>query len=560
MNCDFFSPSEYSLCFILICLFCYFSYWNCTSPHWLRVEFAFSRAIKQHNLISIFPLSHCIPYIPFYSMAFQAHHQHFLLVPFMSQSHLIPFTHLAKLLASNGVSVTIVLTPLNAAKFNTLIDQAKALKLKIQFHVLPFPSAEAGLPEGCENLDTLPSPQYKHLFFSASNMLKEPLEKWLSELETLPTCMVSDICLPWTTTVASKFKIPRVVFHGISCFALLCSHKIGHSKVHENVTSMSEPFVVPDLPDAIEFTKAQLPGAMSQDSKAWKHAVEQFKAGEHSAAGILVNTFEELEKMYVRGYEKVGRKIWCIGPLSLHDKLFLERAGRDGNETSLDESECLNFLSSNKPCSVIYVCFGSLCRINASQLKEIALGLEASSHPFIWVIGKSDCSQEIEKWLEEENFQERNRRKGVIIRGWAPQVEILSHPSTGGFLSHCGWNSTLEAVSAGIPMITWPMSAEQFINEKLIVQVLKIGVRIGVEAPVDPMETQKALVKKECVKKAVDQLMEQGGDGEQRRNRAREIKEMAQKAVEDGGSSASNCELFIQEIGAVEDGGSSASK
>ena len=87
MNCDFFYPSEYSLCFILICLFCYFSYWNCTSPHWLRVEFAFSRAIKQHNLISIFPLSHCIPYIPFYSMAFQAHHQHFLLVPFMSQSH-----------------------------------------------------------------------------------------------------------------------------------------------------------------------------------------------------------------------------------------------------------------------------------------------------------------------------------------------------------------------------------------------------------------------------------------------------------------------------------------
>ena len=169
-------------------------------------------------------------------MAFTAHHKHFLLVPFMSQSHLIPFTHLAKLLASNGVSVTIVLTPLNAAKFNTLIDQAKALKLKIQFHVLPFPSAEAGLPEGCENLDTLPSPQYKHLFFSASNMLKEPLEKWLSELETLPTCMVSDICLPWTTTVASKFKIPRVVFHGISCFALLCSHKIGHSKVHENVT------------------------------------------------------------------------------------------------------------------------------------------------------------------------------------------------------------------------------------------------------------------------------------------------------------------------------------
>ncbi|XP_027349161.1 UDP-glycosyltransferase 73C3-like [Abrus precatorius] len=473
-------------------------------------------------------------------MACQTEQQHFLLVPLMSQSHLIPFTELAKLLAANGVSVTIVLTPLNAARFNMVIDQAKTLNLKIHFHLLPFPCTQAGLPEGCENMDTLPSPQYQHPFFAASNMLKEPLEKWLSEWETLPSCMVSDICLPWTSNVASKFKIPRFVFHGISCFTLLCSHNISLSKVHESATSMSTPFVVPDLPDTIEFTKAQLPDAIKMDSKAWKHAIDQFKAAELSAEGILVNTFEELENMYVKGYEKVVRKVWCIGPLFLHDKLMLDK--------SMDESECLNFLSSNKPCSIIYVCFGSMSRIMASQLKELALGLEASSHPFIWVIGKNDCCEELEKWLEEKKFEEKNRGRGVIIRGWASQVEILSHPTIGGFLSHCGWNSTLEAVSVGVPMITWPMSGEQFFNEKLIVQVLKIGVRIGVEVVADPMKAKEVLVKKEGVKKAIDQLMEQGGDGEQRRNRAREIKEMAHKAVEDGGSSASNCKLFIQKI------------
>ncbi|TKY62081.1 UDP-glycosyltransferase 73D1 [Spatholobus suberectus] len=170
---------------------------------------------------------------------------------------------MAKLLATNGVSVTIVLTPLNAARFNTLIDQAKALHLKIQFHLLPFPSAEAGLPEECENMYTLPSPQYQQSFFAASNMLKEPLKKWLSELETLPTCIVSDICLPCTTNTASKFKILRVVFRGISCFSVLCSHNISHSKVHESVTSMSKPFVMPNFPDTIEFTNAQLPEAMN---------------------------------------------------------------------------------------------------------------------------------------------------------------------------------------------------------------------------------------------------------------------------------------------------------
>lgn len=317
---------------------------------------------------------------------------------------------------------------------------------------------------------------------------------------------------------------------------------------------MSEPFSVPNLPDTIEFTKAQLPDAtMSEEhSKAWKHAMAIFKAAEVSAEGILVNTFEELEKMYVKGYKNVVKKIWCIGPLSLHDKKYENDNENNNSKTSMDESnECLSFLSSNKPCSVIYVCFGSLSRIRASQLKELALGLEASNHSFIWVIGKNDCSQELEKWLQEEGFEDRNKGKGLIIRGWAPQVEILSHSSIGGFLSHCGWNSTLEAVSSGVPMVTWPLSAEQFFNEKLIVQVLKIGVGVGVEAVVDLLEAEKdgkMLVMKEDVKRAIDEVMEQGGDGEVRRNRAREIREMAHKALEDGGSSTTNCKLFLQEI------------
>jgi UDP-glucosyl transferase 73C len=315
---------------------------------------------------------------------------------------------------------------------------------------------------------------------------------------------------------------------------------------------MSMLFGVPNLPDKIEFTKAQLPEAMKQDSKAWKEAIDQFKESELSAQGILVNTFEELEKNYVRGYEKVAKKVWCIGPLSLHDKLTFDKFGKDDKGLIDDsESEYLKFLISNKASSVIYVCFGSLSFIPASQLKELALGLEASNHPFIWVIGKNDCSVELEKWLKEENFEERNKGRGVIIKGWAPQIEILSHPSTGGFLSHCGWNSTMEAISCGVPMITWPMFAEQFFNEKLIVQVLKIGVRIGVEVVVDPMDTfkgEKVLVKKEDVKMAIEKLMENGVEGEQRRNRVKEIKDMAYKAIEDGGSSDSNCKLFIQEI------------
>ncbi|MED6203317.1 UDP-glycosyltransferase, partial [Stylosanthes scabra] len=109
--------------------------------------------------------------------------------------------------------------------------------------------------------------------------------------------------------------------------------------------------------------------------------------------------------------------------------------------------------------------------------------MEATNKPFIWVIRDGKHLQELENWIKEEGFEERNKDKGLIIRGWAPQVLILSHPAIGGFVTHCGWNSTLEGITAGVPMITWPLFADQFLNEKLVTHVLKVGVSLGVEVP-----------------------------------------------------------------------------
>ncbi|XP_041024951.1 UDP-glycosyltransferase 73C3-like [Juglans microcarpa x Juglans regia] len=476
---------------------------------------------------------------------------HLLLLPLMSQSHLIPFADMAKLLAHRGVKVTLILTPQNAARFNKILDHANASNLNLEFVSLRFPCQEAGLPEGCENMDILPSPDLIPQFFEASNMLQKPLEKWLGELASCPSCIISDICLPWTSDVALKFKIPRLVFHGISCFALLCSHNVSRSEVLERVTSDSESFLVPDMPDRIEFTKAQLPEPMKQSSDEWRRLIDQFIEAELSAQGIAVNTFEELEPRYVKEYQKVVKKIWCIGPLSLCNKAVSDNFDR-GNKSCIGEPECLRWLDSMEPASVIYVCFGSLCNLTDSQLVELALGLEASNRPFIWVIREGDYSTELEKWLVEEKIEERIEGRGLIIRGWAPQVLILCHPGIGGFMTHCGWNSTLEGVSAGVPMITWPMFAEQFYNEKLIVQVLGIGVRVGVEACVHWGEEEdkgRVLVKREDVKKAIENLMDEGEEGKERRKRARALEGMAKRAVREGGSSYLNVTSLIQHIG-----------
>lgn len=201
-----------------------------------------------------------------------------------------------------------------------------------------------------------------------------------------------------------------------------------------------------------------------------------------------------------------------------------------------------------KLCSVIYTCFGSLCHIPPPQLIEIGLGLEASSRPFIWIIRKSDHSAEVEKWLAEDKFEERVKGRGLIIRGWAPQVLILSHPSVGAFFTHCGWNSTLEGICAGVPMITWPMFAEQFYNEKFAVNVLRIGVRIGVEVELEWEELEnQVLVKREQVKEAIEELMD-GEEADERSKRAKELGEMANKAIEEGGSSYSNITMLIEDV------------
>ncbi|KAH1122029.1 hypothetical protein J1N35_005189 [Gossypium stocksii] len=155
----------------------------------------------------------------------------------------------------------------------------------------------------------------------------------------------------------------------------------------------------------------------------------------------------------------------------------------------------------------------------------------------------------MEKWLKEDGYEDRIKGRGLLIRGWAPQVLILSHPSIGGFLTHCGWNSTLEGISTGVPMITWPLFSEQFVNEKLVVQILKIGVGVDVEAAVHMGEEEfEAVVKKDNIMKALESLIDEGDEGEDRRKRAKYLAEMATKAVEAGGSSYLNITLLVEYI------------
>ncbi|KAF2619227.1 hypothetical protein F2Q68_00041442 [Brassica cretica] len=442
---------------------------------------------------------------------------HFILIPLMAQGHLIPMVDISKILARQGNIVTLVLTPQNASRVAKTIERARSDSgLQINL-VMTFPIAykEFGLPENCETLDTLPSKDLLRKFFDAVEELQEPLES---------------------------------------------SHNLHIHSPHLSVYSDSEPFTIPAMPHRVEIARSQLSGAFRNQANRDDVRRERMREAEAEAFGVIVNSFQELEPGYAEAYaEAIKKKVWFVGPVSLCNDRMVDLFDRGNNcNMAISETACLKFLDSMKPKSVLYVCLGSLCRLIPNQLIELGLGLEESGKPFIWVIKTEEKHMNaLNEWLKLEMFEERVKGRGIVIKGWSPQAMILSHGSTGGFLTHCGWNSASEGVSFGVPMITWPMFAEQFLNEKLVVEVLKVGVRVGVEIPVRWGDEERVgvSVKKHSVVKAINLLMDddcQRGneDGEflGRRKRIQELSAMAREAVELKGSSTTNVSLFIQDV------------
>ncbi|KAF7810996.1 scopoletin glucosyltransferase-like [Senna tora] len=468
---------------------------------------------------------------------------HIFLFPFPAHGHMIPMVDMARLFVARGVGVTIVTTPLNLPLISRTIGKQTPHNPNIIINLVPikFPSVEAGLPEHCENADSIPSPSLIPNFFKAANMLQQPFEQLL--LQHHPDCVITDVFFPWTTDSAAKFEIPRIVFHGTGSFALCAAECMRLYQPHKKVSSDSEPFVIPNLPGEITMTKLVMPEHIKNDEDVeWTRMDKEWKEAELSSFGVVVNSFYELDGVYADHYKKVsGSKTWHIGPVSLCNRDLKGKANR-GKEASIDEHECLKWLDSKKPNSVLYICFGSVANFLESQLKEIAMGLEASGQNFIWVMRKSQKDRE-EEWIPE-GFEKRMEGKGLIIRGWAPQVLILDHKAIGGFVTHCGWNSTLEAVSAGVPMVTWPVFADQFYNEKFVTEVLRVGVPVGVKKYVEIVGDS---VKKEAIEKAARRVIE-GEEAEEMRNRAKKFAKMARQALDEKGSSYLDLTALIQEL------------
>ncbi|XP_042958015.1 scopoletin glucosyltransferase-like [Carya illinoinensis] len=280
--------------------------------------------------------------------------------------------------------------PLNVPIVAKTIERTKTggnSVVKIDIQTIEFPAVEAGLPEGCETTDSRTTHEKMFTFISSLKMLRQPLEQLLQNHDH-PHCIVADMVFPWTIDAAAKFGIPVLVFNSTSFLSVSAGVSMRQYKPQMEVSSDSEPFVIPNFPGEIKLTRMKL--STPTDNKYGETFLSDLmkEVGEFEVRsyGIILNSFYELEPAYANHYTKVcGRKAWYIGPVSLCNK-DAEDKGQRGKEPSIDKHECMNWLNTKHINSVVYICFGSLSNFLDFQLMEIAMGLEASGQQFIWVM------------------------------------------------------------------------------------------------------------------------------------------------------------------------------
>ncbi|KAJ3699970.1 hypothetical protein LUZ61_003675 [Rhynchospora tenuis] len=462
-------------------------------------------------------------------------------IPSFATGHLLPMTDLACLLAIRpNVEPTIMITPANATLIRSTLDLLVDKGHPVQLLIYPFPSV--GLPPGIENLATAPASEEWRIY-KAHDMCQPVHESILKAHR--PDAVIADIPFWWVTDIAAELSIPRITFHPVGVFSQVVMFnlfKIRSDIVARDVTH-TELVNVPDLPGPdINIPASELPTFLVEDDflvDIWMKMITAQLEG----FGVVVNTCCELEPEYCEFYRKVyAKRAYFVGPVALSsggDNQGIVTRGGYGNMA------CLDWLDSKEKGSVVYVCFGSWCHFTKAQLYELAFGLEDSGKNFLWVArGGED-----EKFnCLPERWEERVGSRGLVIRGWAPQVAILQHKSVGAFLTHCGWNSLLEAASYGVPVLTWPLVFEQFINERLSVDVNGWGARVWEGGNRGPKAGEKKVVPRAAIADAVSKFMAPGGKGDKMRNKAQEMAAMAKAAMQEGGSSWNDLTCLIDDL------------
>ncbi|XP_072962965.1 cis-zeatin O-glucosyltransferase 1-like [Typha angustifolia] len=448
-----------------------------------------------------------------------------LVVPFPAQGHLNQLLHFSLLLSSRGFPVHYATAPTHVLQAKSRLQGWNPSSLHaIHFHSLPIPPFPTPPPD---HNSTIKFPSHLQPTFEAFLHIRAPLSSLLQTLSSASTRLV--IVHDSLSSFAGKEaeSLPNTESYNFQCLSAL--YGLTFPQISESTAKLlrAHDWVLPAKDSCI--TEEFLDFA---DRNSHNNNERDF--------GMIINTCKKLEGEFLelrrQELDYIGKKLFAIGPIN---PVVIRGGGH--------RHECLNWLDKQPDGSVLYLSFGSTTTPSEDQVEQLAIGIVQSRQRFIWVLRSADRGNifaeeaKVTGYKLPAGFDKEVEGRGIVIRDWAPQLDILAHKSTGLFMSHCGWNSCMESLSMGVPIAAWPMHSDQPVNALFVTKYLKVGVMVR------EWDRREEIVAAKDIEEAINKVLVYD-EGKEIKQRARDLGDAVRGEVMDGGSSRAELDLFIDHI------------
>ncbi|KAI4298514.1 hypothetical protein L6164_032064 [Bauhinia variegata] len=458
---------------------------------------------------------------------------HVFLVSFPGQGHVNPLLRLGKRLASKGLLVTFC-TPESWAKHLTKSGNIAADEpTPLGCGFIRFESFEDGWDPKPQDPD-----QYLARLETSGRQLLPHMINIHAQLKRPVSCLISNPFIPWVSDVAESLGLPSAILWVQSCASFSAYYHYYHKLVP--FPSDTEPEIDVELPFMPTLRYDEVPSFLHPTTPYTflRNAIMGQFGNLEKPFCVLMDTFQELEHDNIESMSKVF-PIKTVGPLFKN----LEVANSNSSTVRgdlLKADDCIEWLSSKPSSSVVYVSFGTVVHLLQEQINEIAYGILDSGVSFLWVMKPPHEASGFVPHVLPQGLLEKAGEKGKVVQ-YSPQEEVLAHPSVACFVTHCGWNSSVEALASGIPLVAFPQWSDQVTNAKYLVDVFRVAVRMC------RGEAANELIKRDEVKRCLLEATE-GPKAEEIRQNALKYKVAAEAAAAEGGSSDRNIQEFVDEV------------
>eukprot|EP00253_Pinus_taeda_P003591 PITA_03591 len=444
------------------------------------------------------------------------------------------------MLSSKGIIVTFINTESNHSKMMKARSYHDGISVGPNSNIR-FAQVSDGLPLDFDreaNVSEFHRCVRDKMRDSAEDVIQSQLD---AETGKPLSCIIGSSFLTWAFHVAKKFEVPFVAFwsQSVSVYTIYRHHSVIKSNGHYPPKREDPKDIIDYIPGLPPLQPEDLPQDIQMGDvyhTYHKIIMEQIALLEQTE-WVIGNTVYELEREASDAVRETAAPIYSLGP-------FIPSVYKETpmNLTSLslwEEMDCSLWLDSNARSSVLYVSFGSRARVSKSQMEEIAMGLLESGQNFLWVVRPGMLRSDDDGGFLPEGFLEKTKNQGLVVP-WCTQLLVLSHPSVGGFFTHGGWNSTMESMSFGVPMLVFPQEIDQYTNRMSVVNQWKIG--LGLETCRDD-----GVIERGEIARAVKFLVA-SKEGEDMRRKSKEIRETIRQAASEGGSSCINMQRLVDYI------------